>query len=120
MLDGVTSRLLLDTALQEEFVDLAHRQALSQVVKRAVLGAAMWWHWQLVFPQREKRSTREARRESGWMRSRESRRRLRWRKARVDLEVSCILAIFGGRLAKSPPASTNKKMGSKCEKCSKA
>jgi hypothetical protein len=32
--DGIASRLLLGLALEEEFVDLAHRQTLSQVVKR--------------------------------------------------------------------------------------
>ena len=41
MFDGVASRLLLGGALEEEFVDLAHRQALGQVVKGAVLSAAM-------------------------------------------------------------------------------
>ena len=39
MLDGGASRLLLGGALEEEFVDLAHRQALGQIVKRAVLMA---------------------------------------------------------------------------------
>lgn len=37
MLDGVASRLLLGGAFEEEFVHLAHRQALGQVVERAVL-----------------------------------------------------------------------------------
>jgi hypothetical protein len=41
MRDGVASRLLLGGALEEELVDLAHRQALGQVIKRAVFIAAV-------------------------------------------------------------------------------
>jgi len=37
MFDGVASRLLLGGVLEEEFVDLAHRQALGQVVEGTVL-----------------------------------------------------------------------------------
>ncbi len=37
MLDRVASRLLLGGALEEEFVDPAHRQTLGQVVERTVL-----------------------------------------------------------------------------------
>jgi hypothetical protein len=39
MLDGVASQLLLSGVLEKEFVDLAHRQTLGQVVERAVLMA---------------------------------------------------------------------------------
>jgi hypothetical protein len=41
MLNGVESRLLLSWALEEEFVDLAHGQALGQVVEGAVFVAAV-------------------------------------------------------------------------------
>jgi hypothetical protein len=41
MFDGLLSGLLLGRALQEEFVNLAHRQTLGQVVKRAVFIAAV-------------------------------------------------------------------------------
>src|ERR1035441_2531350 len=47
-----------------------------------------WWHWQLALPHWEKRSTNEARTQSGRILSRERSNRLRWRKARVDLAVS--------------------------------
>jgi hypothetical protein len=36
VLDGVLSRLALGRGSQEEFVDLAHRQALGQVIEGAV------------------------------------------------------------------------------------
>ena len=41
MLDGIASRLLLGGALEEEFVNLAHRQTLGQVIERAVLIATV-------------------------------------------------------------------------------
>ena len=41
MLNGLASRLLLGVALEEEFVNLAHRQTLRQVVERSVFTAAV-------------------------------------------------------------------------------
>src|SRR5208337_195280 len=41
MLDGAAGRLLLGGGLEEELVDLAHSQALGQVVEGTMLGAAV-------------------------------------------------------------------------------
>jgi len=117
MLDGATRPLLLELVLEEELVDRARSQALGQIVKGAVLVAAVV-AMAVGFAAAEKRSTKEARRESGWILSCESRNRLRWRKASVDLAVSYILAIYKDRIRKTSPESTNKKIGGRMRKCS--
>ena len=56
--------------------------------------------------------------ESGWSLSWARRNRLRWRKARVDLALSHILALCAARIRETSPPSTKKKkkkMGSQCE-----
>jgi hypothetical protein len=43
MLDGAPGGLLLGGGLEQELVDLAHGQALGQVVEGAVFMPPAWW-----------------------------------------------------------------------------
>ena len=70
----------------------------------------------MALTQREKRSTSEARRQSGKILSWETRERLRGPKAReVVRAASYILANYMERIAKRSKESTEKKMLSKCD-----
>lgn len=87
VLDSVFSGLLLSGCLEEELIDFANRQALSQVIEWAMLGCAVM-AVAIGLAAGGEASTREARRQSGKTWSWESRKRLRLRRAREERLMS--------------------------------